>query len=88
MIAVLAVIALALPTVPAARQSYRVAFRALRNPTLSVGVCLFLLPALLMGVQNTVAPLRLSDAGWSVSAIGLIFVAAAAIQAGSNSATA
>ncbi|MFN8185856.1 MAG: MFS transporter [Gaiellales bacterium] len=80
-IAVLAVIALALPTVPAARQSYRAAFRALRNPTLSVGVGLFLLPALLMGVQNTVAPLRLSDAGWGVSAIGSIFIAAAAIQA-------
>ena len=83
-IALLAVIALALPTVPATRQSYRQAFGALRNPALAVGVCLYLLPSLLMGAQNTVAPLRLSDAGWSISAIGAIFVAAAAIQAAWN----
>lgn len=83
-IGILAVIAFALPAVLVARQSFRRAFRALRNSTLSVGVGLYLLPSVLMGVQNTVAPLRLSDAGWSVSAIGTIFVVAAAIQAAWN----
>lgn len=80
-VAVLAVIGLSLPSVPATRQSYREAFRALRNPMLAVGVGLYLLPSLLMGAQNTVAPLRLSDAGWSISAIGSIFVVAAGVQA-------
>jgi predicted MFS family arabinose efflux permease len=40
-----------------------------------------MLPAILLGAQNAVAPLQLADLGWSVAGIGLIYLCAAAVQA-------
>lgn len=77
-------VALRLPDVGATRQPFRRAFRALRHPALALGVWLYLLPSLLGAAQNAVAPLRLSDAGWGVGAIGTVFVVSAAVQGGLN----
>jgi MFS family permease len=76
----LAVLAALLPSVPAARQPARALLDGLRNREVAFAAWLFLLPAFLLGGQQAVAPLRLDQLGWSVGAIGAIYVCAAAIQ--------
>jgi MFS family permease len=76
-----AVAAALLPGVPAARQPVRALLGVLRHRRLAFGIWLYMLPAILLGAQNAVAPLQLADLGWSVAGIGLIYLCAAAVQA-------
>jgi MFS family permease len=80
----LAGVAALLPGVPAARQSARALLGALRHRQLAFGVWLYMLPAILLGAQNAVAPLQLDELGWSVAGIGLIYLCAAAVQAAAS----
>ena len=78
---VLAVVAALLPGVPAARQSVRAMLAVLRHRALAFGIWLFLLPAFLLGAQNSVAPLELNEFGWSVAGIGVVYLCTAGVQA-------
>jgi MFS family permease len=81
---VLAIAAALLPGVPAARQPVRALLGALRHRQLAFGVWLFMLPAILLGAQNAVAPLQLAELGWTVAGIGLIYLSAAAVSAAAS----
>ncbi len=78
---VLAAVAALLPGVPAARQSVRAMLAVLRHRALAFGIWLFLLPAFLLGAQNSVAPLELNELGWSVAGIGVVYLCTAGVQA-------
>jgi predicted MFS family arabinose efflux permease len=54
--------------------------RALRNSRFLGGLGLMALPSLLFGVLSTLAPLRLSDAGWGSTAIGAVWLVGAAFE--------
>jgi MFS family permease len=56
--------------------------RALRNSRFAGGLALMALPSLLWGVLSTLAPLRLSDAGWGATAIGAVWLVGAGFEAG------
>jgi MFS family permease len=51
------------------------------EPRFSSGLYLITLPALLFGVLIVLLPLRLGDLGWGAAAIGVVFIAAAALEA-------
>jgi MFS family permease len=54
--------------------------RALRNSRFLSGLALMALPSLLFGVLSTLAPLRLSDAGWGAAAIGAVWLVGASFE--------
>jgi MFS family permease len=54
--------------------------RALRNSRCAGGLALMALPSLLWGVLSTLAPLRLSDAGWGATAIGAVWLVGAGFE--------
>jgi MFS family permease len=80
--AILAVWALRTPAAaPGTPQPLRALFAALRDPLVVAGIWLVALPALLFGVLNVLAPLRLDELGVGALAIGATFLVAAAFEA-------
>jgi MFS family permease len=55
--------------------------RALRRPAVLVGFWLFTIPALFAGVVEVLVPLRMDDLGAAGTAIGAVFLVAAAVEA-------
>jgi MFS family permease len=66
--------------VPAEPQSLAGVVGALAEPLFVGALWLTLLPALLFGVLSVLVPLRLDDAGWGPTAIGALFLVAAAFE--------
>ena len=54
--------------------------RAFRNSRFAAGLALMALPSLLFGVLSTLAPLRLSAAGWGAAAIGGVWLVGAGFE--------
>jgi MFS family permease len=54
--------------------------RAMRDSRFLGGLALMTLPSLLFGVLSTLAPLRLSDAGWGAAAIGAVWLVGAGFE--------
>ncbi|HZN87423.1 MAG TPA: MFS transporter [Thermoleophilaceae bacterium] len=74
--------ALSMPGVPPEESpGLRALLRALGRPSVLAGFWLFTLPALVAGVIEVLAPLRLDDLGASGVAIGAIFLVTAAVEA-------
>jgi MFS family permease len=67
---------------PAEPQPVGTLFRSLLVRRIQVPMWLCLLPALLFGNLSVLAPLRLSDLGWSAAAIGGTYLVMAAFEAG------
>lgn len=61
-------------------QGLRAAWRAMRDPQVSVGMWLTMLAGMAFGVLNVLAPLRLSKLGASAVVIGTTFLLASAIE--------
>ena len=80
----LALWAVRLPPAPADPQPLAVAFRALRDRGILIGLWLITLPALLFGVLSVLMPLALSDIGFGAIAIGAVWLVTAAIEAALN----
>ncbi|MDQ5820056.1 MAG: MFS transporter [Actinomycetota bacterium] len=68
-------------TVPPDPQPIRALGRAFREPRISAGLWLMVLPALLFGILSVLAPLALSRAGWGAVAIGAVFLVGASLEA-------
>jgi MFS family permease len=79
---VLALLTLRIASHPPERFSAARLRRAAREPAFASGVGLLGLGALLFGVLDVLAPLRLAGSGWAPVAIGAVFLIAAAIEAG------
>jgi MFS family permease len=80
---VLAVLAAGTPAAtPTKPQPLRALFNALQTRPIQTGVWLTLLPALCFGTLSVLAPLRLSDLGWSATAVGATYLVSAGIEAG------
>ncbi len=77
---VLGVWTLRLDSIPPEPPSVSAVGRALRDSRFGAGLGLMALPALLWGVLSTLAPLRLSDAGWGAAAIGAVWLVGAALE--------
>jgi MFS family permease len=77
---VLAVWTLRLAPIPPEPPSVSAMGRALRNSYFVGGLALMALPSLLFGVLSTLAPLRLSDAGWGATAIGAVWLVGAGFE--------
>ena len=78
----LAAWALSMPGVPPEESpGLRALLRALGRPSVLAGFWLFTLPALVAGVIEVLAPLRLDDLGSSGVAIGAVFLVTAAVEA-------
>jgi MFS family permease len=77
---VLAVWTLRLEPIPPDVPSVSAMARALRDSRFAGGLALMALPSLLFGVLSTLAPLRLSDAGWGATAIGGVWLVGAAFE--------
>jgi MFS family permease len=73
--------ALSSPAVPPDPQPVSALRRVRGEPRISAGLWLMVLPALLFGILNVLAPLSLSRAGWGAVAIGGIFLAGASLEA-------
>lgn len=73
--------ALRVPPAPAQPTGSGALRNALAEPRFSGGLYLVALPALLFGVLTVLLPLRLGDFGWSATAIGVVFIAAAPLEA-------
>ncbi|HVW88753.1 MAG TPA: MFS transporter [Gaiellaceae bacterium] len=69
---------------PAAPQPPAELLRALRDPKVLGGIWFVVLPALLFGSLDVLAPLRLSRLGWGGVAIGAVFLCGAALEAANN----
>ena len=69
---------------PSEPQSPRALIGALRDPGVLGGFWLVALPALLFGVLDVLAPLRLSALGYGAIAIGAVFLGTAFLDIGSN----
>jgi MFS family permease len=67
---------------PAEPQPLSALLAALRTRPIQAGVLLTLLPALCFGTLSVLAPLRLSDLGWSATAVGATYLVSAALEAG------
>jgi MFS family permease len=67
---------------PASPQPVRMLFRSLLIRRIQVPMWLCVLPALLFGNLSVLAPLRLSDLGWSAAAVGATYLVMAALEAG------
>src|SRR5438477_2863771 len=77
---VLAVWTVRLDPIPPEAPSAAAMGRALRNSRFAGGLALMALPSLLFGVLSTLAPLRLSDAGWGATAIGAVWLVGASFE--------
>ena len=66
--------------VPAEPQSVGGLFRALGERVFVGALWLMLLPSLLFGVLAVLVPFRLDEAGWGATAIGAVFLVAAAFE--------
>jgi len=77
---VLAVWTLRLEPIPPEPPSVSAMGRALRDSRFAGGLALMALPSLLFGVLSTLAPLRLSDAGWGAAAIGAVWLVGAGFE--------
>jgi MFS family permease len=62
-------------------QPVRMLFRSLLVRRIQIPMWLCLLPALLFGNLSVLAPLRLSDLGWSAAAVGGTYLVMAAVEA-------
>jgi MFS family permease len=71
---------LRLDPIPPEAPSISAMARALRDSRFGSGLALMALASLLWGVLTTLAPLRLSDAGWSTTAIAVAWVVGAAFE--------
>jgi MFS family permease len=81
----LAVWALSVPgPAPLKSQSLWLLAAALRRPGIAIGLWLVALPSLMLGVLDVLVPLRLGALGLSGSAIGAVFISAAALLACTN----
>ncbi len=76
--------ALRIPGTEPERANLGTLFRALRGRQLLAGMWLVTLPSLLFGMLAVLAPLELSELGWSAVALGGLWLAAAALEAGLN----
>ncbi len=72
------------PGPPPRAQSVTELLRAFTDGQVLAGVWLVALPALLFGVLDVLAPLRLSALGFGAVAIGAVFLCSAAFDAGNN----
>ena len=80
---VLAILAAGTPAAtPTTPQPLSALFSALRTRPIQTGVWLTLLPALCFGTLSVLAPLRLSDLGWSATAVGATYLVSAGLEAG------
>ena len=77
---VLALWTLRLDPIPPEVPSASAMARALRNNYFAAGLALMALASLLWGVLSTLAPLRLSAAGWGAAAIGVTWVVNSAFE--------
>jgi MFS family permease len=78
--ALLAALTLTIPSSAPERPSLAAVRRAARNPQFLAGLGLLALASLLSGVISVIAPLHLSGAGWTPTAIGAVWLVAAAIE--------
>jgi MFS family permease len=69
---------------PQEQQPLSTLFAALRDNTILAGVWFVLLPAMLFGTLSVLAPLRLSELGFSAVAIGAVFLCSAAFESANN----
>jgi MFS family permease len=76
----LAVWAARTPGTPAEPQPVSQALAALRRSEVGVAMWLMILPSVLFGVLAVLTPLKLDDAGWGATAIGAVFLVAAALE--------
>jgi MFS family permease len=72
--------ALQIESIPPESPSLSAMGRALRNPVFLGGLGLMALASLLFGVLATLAPLRLSAAGWGAVAIGAVWLISASFE--------
>ena len=78
----LAVWAWTMPAVePEPSPGIRAMLRALTRPAVLLGFWLFTIPALFAGVLEVLVPLRMDDLGAAGTAIGAVFLVAAAVEA-------
>lgn len=77
---VLGVWTMQLESIPPEAASVSAMGRALRDTRFTGGLALMALPSLLWGVLSTLAPLRLSDAGWGATAIGAVWLVGAGFE--------
>ena len=77
---VLGVWTLQIESIPPETPSVSAMGRALRNPVFLGGIALMSLASLLFGVLATLAPLRLSAAGWGAVAIGAVWLISASFE--------
>jgi MFS family permease len=66
---------------PGASAGIGAMLRALRRPAVIAGFWLFTIPALFAGVIEVLVPLRMDDLGAAGTAIGAVFLVAAAVEA-------
>jgi len=67
---------------PSNPQPLRMLFRALEGRRIQIAVWLCVVPALLFGNLSVLAPLKLSQLGWSAAAIGGTYLVMASLEAG------
>jgi MFS family permease len=79
--ALLAVWTLRLPDPPPEERSAARVGRALGNPTFAGGAVLLGFASLLEGLLSVLGPLHLSSGGWDATAIGAVWLLAAALEA-------
>lgn len=77
---VLAAMTLTIPSRAPEQPSVSALRRAASNPQFRGGLGLLALGALLAGIVSVLAPLHLTHAGWGPTAIGAVFLVAAAIE--------
>ena len=78
---VLAAMTLTIAPGASEKPSLRALRRAGHEPRFRAGLALLALGSLLVGILDVLAPLHLSHAGWSPSAIGAVWLVAAAVEA-------
>jgi MFS family permease len=71
---------LRIESIPPEAPSLSAMVRALRDSHFGAGLWLMALASLLWGVLSTLAPLRLSDAGWGAAAIGAAWLVGAGVE--------
>ncbi len=81
LVVLLAAVTLTIPSRAPERPSIAALRRAVADPSFRAGLGLLALAALLSGIVSVLAPLRLAGAGWGPSAIGAVWLIAAAIEA-------
>jgi MFS family permease len=69
---------------PQEQQPLSMFLRALRDRRILLGVWFVCLPAMLFGTLSVLAPLKLSDLGFSAVAIGAVYLCSAAVESANN----